>query len=1000
MENIVCINKVHSNLAASAKYIFILFFLVPSFVLAQSNGFGQISRLGAGGLGSSSSSTTNKRSSSRRVMKKDSVVSVIPDSLRSNGNHLETTVEYSADDSTILDVANETIYLYGNANVLYSDVELKADFIKLDWGKNEVYAHGLPDTTRKVGDPVRGKPIFSQGGDDYNSDTIRYNFKSKRAIIKNIITQQGEGIIHGERVKKDSLDNLYLTDALYTTCNLKDPHFHIEAKKIKLVNKQNVVAGPFHLEVADIPLPVYLPFGFFPVPKNKEIGTSGFVMGQYGEEPRNRGYYFRDFGYYHAFNELIGVKVLAQIYSRGSWGAGVQSNYTKRYRYTGNLSFQFNWNKNGSVLATKKDVTKDFSFAWSHTPQSRRPDRSFSASVNLKSGTFNNNNTNLQQLNTYLESTSNSSVQYSRNFGNLLRTSVSFNVSQKFKNAADTTDQPSPLSSNLGYSIGLNQFNPFVREENKIGRLIEEFRIGMNLNGGYQFSNDVTSSYRVTTYTDYQLYGIESRPLTKEEERYQSARKTVKLTTDNLLKYGQFQNSFSIPISLPNLKLAKYINITPGISFNGITQGKKLRYKYLNPDYIDPVTNKVYSKYSSELNNFGRISEKNVVIINGVQYIEITSQLGDVAIDTLSAIDDNKPLYASFNTSASLSLNTRVYGTYQFKKLGRLQAIRHTVSPSVSLSYTPDLTEMNFDYVQIRPNESRWLPTFPSVSSVPGQVGQISFGLSNQLEAKIRAKSDTAEKQFEKIMLLNNFGFSGGYNLLADSMKLSTVSFSANSTLFKDLININTLATFDPYAWTPDLLNTANAAGRRTKAYKWNEGGANGNYFSYFQISLSTRLSPKTFNKAGKDTKTTPTSVERDPAREAMERFVTANPLAYVDFNIPWSLNISLNYSYIKQGLATPQQVSAVQFTGDFSLTPKWKFNFSSGYDFQFKAPTLTTLGVIRELHCWDMSFSWTPIAGNTYRASSFSFDLKVRSSLLQDLKISRRRMYYDSGGF
>jgi hypothetical protein len=271
------------------------------------------------------------------------------------------------------------------------------------------------------------------------------------------------------------------------------------------------------------------------------------------------------------------------------------------------------------------------------------------------------------------------------------------------------------------------------------------------------------------------------------------------------------------------------------------------------------------------------------------------------------------------------------------------------------------------------------------------------------LEAKLRAKSDTAESQTEKISLLDNFGFSGGYNLLGailgDTMNLSNINFGANTQILKDLVSLNVNATLDPYAYITDQGSSFNLAGRRVNTFKWQNPGFDGNYFSRMQISVSTRLSPETFNK-NKRKKEPASSIGEDPAKEAMEKFVAANPLAYVDFSIPWSMNVSFNYGFNRQGLADPQTVAALQLTGDFSLTEKWKFNFNTGYDFNFKATTLTTLGVIRDLHCWDMSFNWTPIAGNNLRASNYSFTLNVRSALLRDLKLSRRRVYYDVGGF
>lgn len=956
-------------------FVMLLFGMLSATSFAQRSNLNTFSQ----GFGGSTTPTANTASKPKvKPVKRDSVVSVIPDSLRSKGNDLQTTVDYSARDSTILDVDNETVYLYGDASVNYGDVQLKADFIKLNWGASEVFAHGLPDTTKKVGEPVSGKPIFSQGNEAYNTDTIRYNFKSKRAIIKGIVTQQGDGIIQGKKVKKGSVDNLYLIDAMYTTCNLKDPHFHISAKRIKLVNKKNVISGPFNLVIADIPLPIGLPFGFFPVPKDKDIGTSGFIMGQYGEEPRDRGYYFRDFGYYHAFNENIGIKVLGQIYSRGSWGVGFQSNYVKRYKYGGNLNLQFNRNKPGDVVlaSDSKNISKDFNIGWSHSPQSRRSDRSFSASVNLRSNGFNRNQSNPLEAQLYTASTSNSSIQVGRNFGNLLRTNAGISVDQNFSSKV--------FNLNASYSIGLNQFNPFVKEENQVGRWFEQFRVGFDVQGGYQTTNNITGRTRSTTYTDYQVYGVSNKPLTNEELRQQalgqqSNLSVISLTDPGALaeiqKNGQFRTTFSVPIALPNFKLARFINVTPSVSYRGEVFTQQLNYEFFKND-----------------TTFTRNGEP--VTLSGID-----PDFGAVRVDTSNGF------YTAYNISAGLSMNTRVYGKYNFSGKGRLQAIRHTVAPSISVNFTPDLKERFFVETQVRSDDAlkRWLPKYSQLGSTPGASGQVGFSLTNQLEAKLRAKSDTAEKQFEKISLLDNFGLSGGYNLLGailgDTMNLSTISIGANTRILKDLINLNANATLDPYAYISDEGSSFNLAGRRINKFKWVNPGFDGAYFSSFQVSVSTQLSPKTFNK-DKGKKQPTSSIKEDPATEAMRKFVAANPLAYVDFSIPWSMNVSFNYGFSRQGLADPQVISAVQLTGDFSLTQKWKFNFSTGYDFNFKAQTLTTLGVIRDLHCWDMSFNWTPIAGNNLRASNYSFNLNVRSALLKDLKISRRRVYYDVGGF
>lgn len=960
LKNCDCI-KITTNKRSGVVFLLLFFILISNITFAQRPNFGNLGNT----FGNPTTQPNNSRPTQRAVPKnpkfketKDTVKVSIPDSLRSKENSLETTATYYAEDSTIYDVDGKAVNLYGKGKVTYGQIELEADFIRLDWGKSEVFAYGRADTT-KNSTKVLGKPIFTEGGEKYNADTIRYNFKSKKAIIKGIQTQQGEGFLQGVKVKKDPEDNLYVMNAKYTTCNLKEPHFHISATKIKLVNRKSIISGPFNFVLSNIPLPIGLPFGFFPVPKKKELGTSGFIMGTYGEEPNNRGFYFRDFGWYFPVNEYIGVKVMGQVYSRGSWGIATQSQYTKKYKYSGSLNLQFNYNVQANEAVDKKDWAKsrDFNLSWSHSPQNKRPDRSFSASVNLVSNGFNRNNRRLDEVNLYTNNTFGSSIQGTRNFGKNIRTSLGFRVDQNVSTKV--------MNSSLDYSLGFNQFNPFVPEKKQLGKWYESFRVGLDVSGGFQATNDISYSQRVTTYTDYRIYGVaEQRPLSQEELRQQSLglSNTTKVISINsleslnqVIKNGQFRTTFSVPIALPNFKLAKYINFTPSVSYRGEIFTKQLNYRF--------------------------IADSNAV-----------------KIDTLNGF------FNAYQWSAGVSMNTRIYGTFQFGTKGRLQAIRHTMAPSFSLSYSPDLKDKFFDYIQVRQDDpnKRYLAKYPALGATAGASGMASFSITNQLEAKIRSKSDTAAKSFEKISLLDNLSIGSSYNLLADSMNLANVNLSANTSLFKNLINLNFNASLDPYYYAPDGLLASdgitplNPAGRITRHYLINKGGGLATLRNA-NISVGTRISPEIFNKNKKSTQNTNNS---DPAKEAVKKFVKANPDLYVDFSIPWTLNISYNWGYNKQGNAEPQRVQALTLQGDFSLTPKWKFGYSTGWDFEFKGATLTTLSVMRELHCWDMSFNWTPIAGNQLRASNFSFDLRARSSILQELKISRRRTYFDRGGF
>ena len=883
--------------------------------------------------------------SAQRVISGDSVKkSISPKDSLSKTTDLETTVFYSAVDSTVLDAEKQVVNLYGGAKLKYGNIALEADYIRLDWSKNEVFAKGTLDTATKK---IIGLPVFTQGQDKYDSEEVRYNFKSKRASIKAIVTQQGEGFVQGKTVKKDEEDNLYIRNAIYTTCNLTHPHFHIKASKIKVVGKKEIISGPFHFELNDIPLPIGLPFGFFPYSQPKEAGKSGIIVPTYGEEPSGRGFYLREGGYYWAASENIGVRFTGQIYSKGGWGLGANSQYNKRYRFAGSFNLAFNRNTNGDEFSPTKRT--DFSLQWSHSPQSRG-NSSFSASVNIASNSYNQfNNYNSQQ---YLSNTIGSSVQYSKNIGQTIRTGISLRINQ------NTTTRV--FDAGTEFNFGLNQFQPFKRKNSLGDQFLDQFRLGLDFSGGISMTNQVSDPY---TRYEFDVYpretnsqrGVIQRPFVpKTMDDLPPGVIPVDASTLPLLwEKAQTKFNYSIPLSLPNLKLNKYVNLTPGVSWSGNMYTRSYKYTYMKSD-------------------------------------------STVRIDTIGGL----PKFNS-QLSFSASMNTRIYGTVRFKK-GRLEALRHTIAPSVSLSYTPDYSDPTYGYYQdVRINNRKFInnqgveqvgdirriSTFdPRQMSYGGASGSISFGLQNTLEAKLKTKSDTATKQNEKITILDNFGINGSYNLLAKEFPLSNLNFNANSRVSEFDINIG--GSFDPYLYVKD--NSFFDVGRRTPDLMVGQGEGLAR-LTALNLSIGRRFAPA-------KTKELKTSTN---ASEAQLKQINRNIDDYVDWNVPWTFSFSYQFSMNRMGLAAAQQISGLTFQGDLSLTEKWKFSMSSGYDFKYSGLTYTNMSVHRDLHCWELNFNWTPIASPFYgRASNYSFDLRVKSSLLQELKISRRRSFYDKGGF
>ncbi|MES2794796.1 MAG: putative LPS assembly protein LptD, partial [Bacteroidota bacterium] len=500
------------------------------------------------------------------VTKADSLTKInlsVADTLKGD---LQTTVKYSARDSSIIDEENQTLYLFGDSKVIYGDIQLEAEYITLNWKLNEVFAVGKIDSTSKK---KVGYPVFTQDGTSYDADTVKYNFKSRKGLIRAIITAQNEGFVQGQRVKKDEEDNMYLTNATYTTCDMEEPHFNILATKIKMVNGKNgnksIIAGPFTFVIGGVPLPVKFPFGFFPFYQPKMTGRSGILMPTYGEEPRGRGFFLRDGGYYFVINEHITTAVIGDIYSKGGWGIGTQTQYAKKYRYSGSLNFRFNKNKTGDeYLDSVNPAAKDFRLDWSHSPVPRGSS-SFSASVGLQSTGFGTRQAvNTQQ---YLQSTSNSSVSYSKNFGNIATSSSNFRVSQNMVTGV--------YQGGLGLNLSVNQFTPLKRKNAVKEAWYETFRVGFSMNGNVDLTNDIRTQ-QTGGYGEYRIYKSllvpPVTPKTEYDKQYNLDPYYNQKVGVNVFKYwnqiwtqSQPQINYQIPITLPNFKILKYLNFTPSV---------------------------------------------------------------------------------------------------------------------------------------------------------------------------------------------------------------------------------------------------------------------------------------------------------------------------------------------------------------------------------------------------------------------------------------------------
>ncbi len=888
---------------------------------------------------------------------------------------IETTVKYNARDSVVLDVDGKIARLYGEAQIDYGDVSLSAAFIEINWATSIVDARGVPDSTGKP----TGQPVFKDAGQTYTTESMRYNIKTRKASISGVVTQQGEGYVHGTRVFKDPEDNLYVGHAKYTTCNLPHPHFFISAPKIKVVKDKQIVSGPFNLVIADIPTPLGFAFGMFPYSNTRK---SGIIFPQYGEEPRNRGFFLRNGGYYWAVSDNISLSFLGEIYSRGSWGLNMRSQYVKRYAYNGNFDIRFNRRKSGDE-GSSETIAEDFWIAWSHVPFSKGTGR-FSASVNAGTSKFNARNaigygapvgsstygnTTNSDLYRRISPAFNSNISYS----NVVR-GLPINYSINARHDMNTTTGIMNLTL-PDMNLSVNRLYPFKGKRSTGKYFWETLSLAYNFNA----SNRLTNTPKIASNSTLQGLRVANASTVAGD--------TIGFNFANageLWRRADISARHSIPISM-SMKLFKYFSLNYSFSYNENWYPQKYNFTY-NP--ADQTIN----------------------------------------IDTLRGLSRN------YSYNAGAGLTTNIYGTF-FINRGRWVAMRHRMVPNVGFSFTPDFSRDRYGFYQsiyLAPayvynpaNYPReYFSRFQNAAS-RGQSGSITFSLNNTLEAKLKAKDDTTTKsgekgkeRFEKISLLDQFGFSTSYNLVADSFKLQPINFNVRTRLFQK-VDISFTSTVDPYT-TVEYTSPGAVGGvlqRQVSIYAWArrpQRTENDNIIRYSRrnfgqitfanLSFSTNFNPeankKKNQKQGQPDQNQPlNSTNPNLPEETRDqlRQIEANKDAYVDFTIPWSLNVSYNLSYSKRGFDKPNTAQALTFNGDLKVTDKWKVGFTSSYDLQArKISDITTINIYRDLHCWDMTFNWTPFG----RFQSYSFDLKVKAALLQDLKLSRRRGYSQGGAF
>ncbi|NUM31441.1 MAG: LPS-assembly protein LptD [Bacteroidetes bacterium] len=797
-----------------------------------------------------------------------------------NKNGLEFPVDYSADDSVILDLPNKTVYLFGNAKIHYGEINLDAGFIIVNFENKDIIAKPFYDS---IGSPIH-LPHFSDGKDQFTADSMKYNFSTKKALVYNTRTVQGEGFVFGEKTYKDAQNNTYVKHARYTTCNDSiNPHFYIYAKKFKVIPNKQLVTGPANLLIAGINTPLFIPFGFFPLQKGQK---RGIIFPTYGET-QDRGFYLRNFGYYLPLGKYFDLSSTADFYFRGSFGIHINSNYAKRYKFRGNFAFDFNHNKFGEA-ENGISISDDYSIKWNYSMDAKaHPGQFFNASLNYKSPNYNRNNTFQQQ--TIAQSTIQSTINYRTSFFN-----NNFNIST----GARVTQNLSTEMVDLSFpelNLNVPRITPFANLNIK-NQTIK--------NIGFSYNMDLKNSLLMKQYNLTPTLGFEKN-----------------IAGIKLLDSLQSSIVHAIPISA-SFKLFKYFQLNPFFNYNEFWY---FRTKTLSWDTIgDSLT-------TSIKNEFNR----------------------------------------GYMFSSGISLSTQIFGLAQFKK-GKIQAIRHVLIPSVSFDISPNFeTKTNgFYFTQTDTSGkieklSKYTGTGSAIPS-GNKRAAVGFNIGNNLEMKWRKNTDTG-LVVKKIKIIETFNISGSYNFIADSFNLSNINFNGNSSVFNGKVRVNYSCNVDPYKYTSRRINQYHKLGRIVSA----------------GISMSTNLNPQAQRK-----KTSSYATEQEL------NLINSFPQNFIDFNIPWSLQLSYNLSYSHTNPTLAKDLrQSFTFNGDIKLSQFWKIGFASGYDFKTKDIALTKIDFYRDLHCWEFSLGWIPVGF----MRSYDFTIRVKSSTLQDLKLTRRNFWFDN---
>lgn len=846
---------------------------------------------------------------------------------RKKSGALDAPVTFSSEDSMVYDAKSKVARLYGNSNVKYQNMDLSSDRIQMNLDSSLVRATGTADSTGAIS----GTPVFTMGQDKYESDTMAFNFKTKKGFIYNVYTEQKDGYLSSQHSKRDSSGVLYLEHGRYTTCDQPHPDFYIALSRAKVRPGKDVVFGPAYLVVADVPLPLAIPYGFFPFTKSY---SSGFIMPSYGDES-SRGFYLRDGGYYFAMSDKWDLKLLGEIYTKGSWGLSVASNYRKRYRYNGSFFFSYQNTKNGDKGMPDYTEQTSFKLQWSHRQDPKsNPFSSLSASVNFASTSYERNNLNsMYNPQSYTQSLRTSSVNWSTSFSSLGMTiSGSANLSQNMIDSTVSLTLPD-------LNISVSRFYPFKRKH-MAGKERWYEKISMSYTG--QFSNSID---------------------TKEDKLFKS----------NLIK--DWRNAFqhNIPINA-NFTLFNYININPSFNFTDRMYSNKVMKSWDEQAQTEraDTTYGFYNVYnwsmsigaSTKMYGFWVPSKK--IFGDKIQAIRhvLTPQV------TFSyAPDCGSRYYETYQkTDADGNVSLVEYspfenGLFNVPSRGKTGSVTFDLSNNIEMKVKSDKDSTGYKKLSI--------------------IDELGFNMGYNMAAKEKPWSDLTVRLRLKWWKNYTFNLNAVFATYAYELDDNGRPYVSNHTEYSKgrFGRFQGLSQNISFTLNPEKLK------------KWFGGGddeedatEDDNNTEDDDTGIESNVDDDMVNG-------------QNGARKKNAGKAETDADGYMKFSMPWSLTFGygitmrentsgkFNTKTMRYPYAFTQTLN---FSGNIRISDGWNISFSSGYDFENHDLSMTTASLSRDLHCFNMSCS---VVLAPYTSYNFSFRCNA-ATLTDALKYDKRSGY------